>query len=666
MWSDNETDVDLLRFAYLATSVSRIVRSERLLPTTVGVFGDWGSGKSSLLKMIRADLEENGSVMCLAFDGWLFEGYEDAKTALMGTILDAIQDRVQGDATLWEKVKERFEALRQRVNWLRLAAMTGRVAIPVLTGSPDPAGGTDSAGVAADVAAGAKTISPADAQGLLNAVPEGEENLRRNIRDFRGDFGKLLKEAEIGTLVVFIDDLDRCMPDTIIETLEAIKLFLFAPGTAFVLGADERLVEYAVRLRFPELPNTELEVGRNYLEKLVQFPIKIPALNSADVQSYANLLFAELDLEADDYGKVCDSLAESGADGVSGFSELSFDLQSARNLLGETAIPAQLEKDLDLVAQVTPVLTPGLGGNPRRVKRFLNTLLLRMAMGEDRHLNLQRQVLAKLMLLEYVKPEFFKKLAELQANQGGRPSEMVAAETRLFRDASKGDGDARAAEGQKTADKPSASGSKGKRRARTEDEPQRSSEQELPPDVQPWMADDWTRGWLASEPALKDVDLRPYFYVAHDKVGALDGSQLTLTPEATEVLNRLLSDQETTRGLGLSRSENLKGPEATAVFQGLAERVRRAESLGPGSPQLVLFKLMGHRPELLPQLVALYDSLPETKITLETPGLLYEATKGSTSAVAARGLLERWGRSEAKPRLADAAQTILGRVEEDG
>jgi hypothetical protein len=177
------------------------------------------------------------------------------------------------------------------------------------------------------------------------------------------------------------------------------------------------------------------------------------------------------------------------------------------------------------------------------------------------------------------------------------------------------------------------------------------------------MADDWTRDWLAAEPTLNDVDLRPYFYVAHDKVGALDGSPLRLTPAAAEVLNRLLSDHETTRRLGLSRSENLNGPEATALFQGLAERVRRAESLGPGSPQVVLFKLMDHRPELLPQLVALYDSLPETKITLETPGLLYEATKGSTSAVAARGLLERWGRSEAKPGLVRAARAILGRAE---
>jgi predicted KAP-like P-loop ATPase len=69
VWSDNETNVDLLRYAYLASGVSRIVRSEHLLPTTVGVFGNWGSGKSSLLKMIRANLEKDPGMMCLAFDG---------------------------------------------------------------------------------------------------------------------------------------------------------------------------------------------------------------------------------------------------------------------------------------------------------------------------------------------------------------------------------------------------------------------------------------------------------------------------------------------------------------------------------------------------------------------------------------------------------------------
>lgn len=662
MWSDNETDVDLLRCAYLASGVSRIVRSKHLLPTTVGVFGDWGSGKSSLLKMIRADLEKDPNVMCLTFDGWLFEGYEDAKTALMGTILDAIQDRVKKDATLWEKIGKRLEGLMQRVNWMRLAAITGKVAIPVLTGSSDPTGGVDPSGVAPDLASGVKTLTPADAQGLLNSIPGGEENLRRNIRTFREDFGELLTEAEIKTLVVFIDDLDRCMPDTIIETLEAIKLFLFAPGTAFILGADERLVEYAVRLRFPELPNTEIEVGRNYLEKLVQFPMRIPTLNSVEVQSYANLLFAQLDLgpDSDEYKKVCEAVSESGADSI---SELSFDLQAARSLLGESSIPPQLELDLDLAAQVTPTLAPGLGGNPRRVKRFLNTLLLRMALAEDRGLELQRQVLAKLMMLEYVRPDFFKKLAELQANQDGRPNEL-AVETHL-KEIPERESDEPKADGREDSDEASKSRSRTGSRSKTEGKLRTPTQEALHADVRTWHADDWMRKWLASEPTLEDVDLRPYFYVAHDKLGALDGSPLKLTPAAVEVLNRLLSDLGATRRLGLSRSEQLNIPEANAVFQALAERIRRSETLGPGSPQVVLFELLGHRPELAPQLVALYESLPEPKITLETPGLLRQVAEGTPSAAAARGLIGRWSRSTAKPELTLAAKPILDRPWED-
>ena len=102
----------------------------------------------------------------------------------------------------------------------------------------------------------------------------------------------MLKEANITRLVITIDDLDRCSPETIIPTLEAIKLFLFVPKTAFIIGADEELVRYAVRRRFPELPGDRREVGRDYLEKLIQFPIRIPALGRAEVESYMGLLFA--------------------------------------------------------------------------------------------------------------------------------------------------------------------------------------------------------------------------------------------------------------------------------------------------------------------------------------------------------------------------------------
>ena len=56
-----------------------------MLPTTIGVFGDWGGGKSSIMRMLEADFagEDYEDVACIYFNGWQFEGYEDAKSALL-------------------------------------------------------------------------------------------------------------------------------------------------------------------------------------------------------------------------------------------------------------------------------------------------------------------------------------------------------------------------------------------------------------------------------------------------------------------------------------------------------------------------------------------------------------------------------------------------------
>ena len=108
-----------------------------------------------------------------------------------------------------------------------------------------------------------------------------------------GRNSKLLDEAKVDQLVVLIDDLDRCLPATAIDTLEAIRLFLFVPKTAFLIGADEAMIEYAVREHFPNLPLASGQYARNYLEKLVQVPIRIPALGIQETRTYVTLLLVE-------------------------------------------------------------------------------------------------------------------------------------------------------------------------------------------------------------------------------------------------------------------------------------------------------------------------------------------------------------------------------------
>src|SRR6266508_670567 len=113
MWHDNETNVDLLGFDYLSSALVEVLTESRLLPVTVGVFGDWGSGKSSLMRIARGELEARERIATIEFSAWQFESYEDVKAALMQVIMQRLQ-REQG---LSEHAAGLREKLLKRVDW---------------------------------------------------------------------------------------------------------------------------------------------------------------------------------------------------------------------------------------------------------------------------------------------------------------------------------------------------------------------------------------------------------------------------------------------------------------------------------------------------------------------------------------------------------------------
>ena len=97
MWADNETSEDLLGFQVHADLLIDVINDETILPVTIGVFGDWGSGKSSILKIINErlagdDEELKDNTLVLYFNGWVFEGYDDAKAALLESIVKAFAE----------------------------------------------------------------------------------------------------------------------------------------------------------------------------------------------------------------------------------------------------------------------------------------------------------------------------------------------------------------------------------------------------------------------------------------------------------------------------------------------------------------------------------------------------------------------------------------------
>ncbi|MHB8901360.1 MAG: KAP family P-loop NTPase fold protein [Thermoguttaceae bacterium] len=628
MWSDNETDLDLLGFQHLTNAVCTIIRNDALLPATIGVFGDWGSGKSSLLQMVRAELESDKDCLVLSFNGWLFEGYDDAKSALMGTIVDEIVAQRSTLATVTDKARGIAVRLLKKIQLFRVLTVGAKAVGAYSVGGWSAAAASLAIdGVAAgqelkakydDLVEGATDVTVEDLGSYLKS--DRSQTVRRTVREFRNDFADLLKEMKIKRLVVLIDDLDRCMPDTIIETLEAIKLFLYVPHTAFVLGADERLVRYAVRRRFPELPGEKVEVGRDYLEKLVQFPVRVPPLGRAEMETYINLLFARKALtkpEEFEAARRCvvDCLPSS-------LLEVRYNHGIAEKALNRE-LPKDLSENLALAQKIAPILATGLVGNPRQCKRFLNTLVMRTEMAKGRGIELKQRVLAKLMLLEYFRPESFKALAEAQALHGGESKELSAAEEAIAK--------------RNVVQGETAGTEKVKKQAKKD-----------PLEVPPWLADTWIEEWLAIEPPLAGEDLRKYFYFSRDTLGPMTSAVQRMSPQAQSILTELAQESAAVRQNALKKAQSFGVGDAAAIFEALADKARvEDESDDEGSylGQLCLWTI--ERPELSAQAITFLNTLPIDNLPI------WVVTKviafSSVEKEHVRGLLVKWSQGNNVP-----------------
>ena len=402
--ADNETRVDLLNNEAIATTIIRLIRDRPDQPISVGVHGDWGAGKSSVLEMIEGGFEDEERVLCLKFNGWRFQGFEDAKIALIEGIVSGLVEKRPALTKAGEAVKDIY----RRIDWLKVAKKAGGLAFTAFTGIPTPDQVQTIVGTLEGVLGDPTSLANKDniqsaidsVQGLLKPKEEGNgTNVPEEINAFLDAFDELLTKAGVEQLVVLIDDLDRCLPDTAIETLEAVRLFVFTSRTAFVVAADEAMIEYAVRKHFPDLPDTTgpQTYARNYLEKLIQVPFRIPALGDTETRIYVTLLLVGAELGEDNaaFNKLILAARERlRRPWIAG----ALDTDTVKTALGDDASSAT--KALALSDQIGPILGSGTKGNPRQIKRFLNTLVLRKQTAEARGFGdeVKLPVLAKLML----------------------------------------------------------------------------------------------------------------------------------------------------------------------------------------------------------------------------------------------------------------------------
>jgi len=616
---DQETAVDLLYYEPIARTVARLIREARGKALTIGVHGDWGAGKSSVLKMVQADFDsetQKGSKnVCVWFNGWAFEGYDDARAVVIETIVDELRRQRPGHA----KVAEAAMKVLRRIDWLKVAKRTGGVAFNLVTGLPSPDQVESMVSAAkAMLAKPTDAIEAADVEGFVEKAGEyvkdkedAENTVPAQIHAFREAFEALLAAAEVDRLIVLVDDLDRCLPQTAIATLEAIRLFLFVPKTAFIIGADEAMIEYSVRAHFPDLPGSSGPAGyaRNYLEKLIQVPFRIPALGAAETRTYVTLLLAQAELGEEDarFKKLLDAARECLRQPWEG---VVLDRLAAEKALGP--LPAGMDEVLRLSAQISNALTEGTRGNPRQVKRFLNTLSLRIAVADDRGFGEQidRTVLAKLMLAERFAPEIFDRIARDAASHSKGWSEMVAA--------------------WETA--PAVRTKEGGKAAKPSTETQES---------------DWVQAWATIEPPLAGKDLRPYVFVSRDKRAYF--APLAGAAHLEGLMTQLQGDR--LAAAGASTEVRKLGPtDAERLFDALRTKILEAGDLVKPPPGVAgLAVLVAEQPALQPRLVAFLEALPPAK-TGSWAASAFASSFDATHRASLDALLAIWA-EEGHPQL---------------
>lgn len=521
MWPDKESNIDYLNFGYLVDMVADIATNRDLSPSTIGLYGDWGSGKSSLMKLARQKIEEQDESvkrgkeggeqlksLCIEFNGWLFEGYEDAKTSLCGAILDALAD----EERFGPKVADRAKEFLEKIDFKKILGKGVKFGLDYLL-----AGGI---GALTDLTLCSVLNSLKDSAGKIESKQieellakfKADEKTRTEIKNFRKEFGELLKDSKVENLVVFIDELDRCSPDTILEIFEAMRLFLFVEGTSFVIGADQRLIEYAIKSKYKEVPGNNLDIGKEYLEKVVQYPINIPQLNKPEVNQYLSCLLLEKTLEEDDFNKLLEVVSALQPE-----EELTLEVINDK----QPTIANKCKEDMALAKQISSVLAPSINGNPRQCKRFLNTLYMRMKMAKSRHVELDKNILAKLMLAEYFNPEFFKAVTKPENRE-------------LFKAYERGE--------------------------------------ELSPDnpFAAWKDKEWVKGWMQNGTTLDDEKLDKYVYFANSKNRYGQSNLDQLSPTARKCYDYLVDGTETNRIKALKLVDSIAPGEksiiATEVF----------------------------------------------------------------------------------------------------
>jgi hypothetical protein len=235
-------------------------------PFTIGVYADWGEGKTSVLRLAKELVEKNNEdIVTVWFNAWQYGKEQHPIVPLIATIAKAVNEKLQTRNKISKALKAGLSKMSMALRAIAYGfTATGKVNVPVF-------GELEAGFVAKEMIDRYEHLQKGD-------DPLIEKTLYCNAFELLDSLSKQTgEEIETPKLAVFIDDLDRCNPPEAIKLLESIKLVLSQEGFIFTLALDKRILQGFLKYRYEEeFKVGEYETGgKDYLDKIIQLPLPL-------------------------------------------------------------------------------------------------------------------------------------------------------------------------------------------------------------------------------------------------------------------------------------------------------------------------------------------------------------------------------------------------------
>lgn len=231
-------------------------------PMTIAIQGDWGSGKTSIMNMVRERID----LPVVWFNTWQYSQFrmgEELPVALLSSLLDALFST--------KDCMEKNEFVAKMKKNMRIIKKQLRSTVVALAD-------TVNAGKIADAAL---SIVDDDDTSIVKVIGELKEQ-------FQACIDNICQIKHKNRIVIFIDDLDRLQPEQAVELLEVLKIFLDCEKCVYVLAIDYEVVCQGIGQKYGD--NIGIEKGRSFFDKIIQVPFKMPVAQYDIKQFVSNTL----------------------------------------------------------------------------------------------------------------------------------------------------------------------------------------------------------------------------------------------------------------------------------------------------------------------------------------------------------------------------------------